>query len=285
MQTWNLPGQDLSATSTTFPTDESLDLPSPEDNYSPCGTWHASGNPVTGKPVHYQMYCGKWRNKVCLTCFGRRVSGFRSDINRAYLENNNEDFYVVMLDQSSATTLARRCTENNSEYRRFPTDLWDYIIFQPFEGCPESDLDWRDLDWEYLANTPKGRRPSGKLGVEKEEDEMGEDYEVLEIATVEYKAEAGVVQEAWRKAIEQTKFANPANPEQAEEAMNERIDFFSFWLAELGGEIVKTFFRKVKVPTNSSIEWIYEETLNEVDELNYLDKQRKTPDGSIYIPF
>lgn len=272
--TWTLPG-----TSTT-----QVDLPTESDSHSTCGTWHCSGNLIDGKPVHYQQWCEKWRHQECPTCFGRRKKRFESEITRAFLDHGEEEFYVVILSKSDASSLAKLCSANESLYRRFPTSLYDYLIFQPFLDCPSSDLDWRDLDWETLADTPKGRRPSGKLGVEKSEKETGPVYKA-EIMTIEYDAPAAIVKEAWKRAIEQTSDSNPHNPEQAEQCMNERLSYVAFWIADLGGHVIKAYYRNVMVPENSVLSWNNEETISELTELSYLDSPKKTDPGGIIIPF
>lgn len=257
----------------------------PTEDHAPCGTWHLSGNLLSGKPVHYQQFCEHWRDMECPACFKRRMRGLRGEINRAYLEGGEEDFHVVLLSELDASALARRCTLEGSLYKRYPTSLWDYIIFQPFLDCPETDMDWRVLDWEVLANTPKGRRPSGKLGVEEKKSKPSPNDYIAEILTAEYDAPAAIIKEAWRLAIEQTGSFNPHNFEQAEQMMNERLNYVSFNIAALGGIIIKTYYRNVRIPENSVLSWNKEETLSELTDLNQLDRGRFDEHGDIIPPF
>lgn len=259
-------------------------LPTEEDTHAPCGTWHASGKPETGKPVHYQQFCEHWRDEECPVCFKRRTRRLRSEIGRAYLEEGEEDFYVVLLSRPQASAFAKLCTLSGSLYRRYPTELWDYIIFQPFLNCPGSDLPWQDLDWKLLANTPKGRRPSGKLGVAKPKVNPGPVYKA-EIITIEYDAPAAVVKEAWKLAVEETSDANPHTPQQAEVEMNRRLIKVSFYIGQLGGKVIKQYVRTVNIAENSVLSWSYKDTIEELDDLVYLEMTEKTGHEGIAIPF
>jgi len=264
--------------------EQTFDLPTDEDGHAPCGTWHISGDPLTGKPIKYQQFCEHWRNRECPACFVRRVNKFRSRICKAYLELGEEEFNVVLLSEEDASELARKCSRNDSLYYRCPTSLYDYVIFQPFLDCPESDIPWRSLDWEELANTPKGRRPSGKLGAPKKVVVDPNAY-VAEVLTIEYDAPTSIVLEAWKRAIEQTKDLNPANPEQAETAINERLNYVAFWVAELGGKVLKSYYRNVRISENSVLSWSYKETVSGLLSLAKHDSSdldgREDPD----VPF
>ena len=260
-------------------------LPTDSDTHSVCGTWHCSGSLKDGNPVHYQQFCEKWRDRECLSCFKRRVRKFKFELGQAYLDYGEEEFYVVTLSEFAASELARRCVISGSLYKRYPTaDGVDYVVFQPFLDCPDSEMSWKDLDWELLANTPKHRRPSGKLVPVKAAVDEGPVYQA-EVMTIEYSAPAAIVQASWRAAIELTADFDPKTPEEAERAINERLNYVAFYLADFGGKIIKTYYRKVSIPENSVLSWNKKETLDAVSELAYLDLPRIDANGDPAAPF
>jgi len=134
-----------------------------------------------GGMVMQRMICGDWHE--CPDCRAVRVETFRAFADNAHAELGN-DLVIAIVTEQQWSSLRRKLSGRPS-YRKMPLegDTNAILIDQTQTHADLSvyeQLEYSDLDWDTLIETPKGKRPSGDLGRPYKEPEADEPTLVIE---------------------------------------------------------------------------------------------------------
>jgi len=184
------------------------------------------------------------------------------------------------MNKEDATRLTRQLRDKGAEYKRYPTEEGDVVLFdRALHNAGQEEIPLDDLDFEAMADTPEGRRFSGSLGNQPTPAEEGESISVRVELVIAEPGEGHTLAEAWEEAMRRTRELNPGfDKNELEDALSRRTQAYKAVLLEQGGIIHFTSTGHERVSSNSYIGWDY----NELDdrELWKMDLPRhiRTPD-------
>lgn len=238
-----------------------------------CGGWfNRHFDPETGRLVRKPYYCDLWRDKFCPECFNKRVDYLRGRAQRAVLdvwEDGERHLRLVKIENKrEANKLARKLSKD--DYLRLPTTDGDVFLMDD-ENNDAPEVDYKmvtDLDWERLASTPEKRNVSGNLG---KSEPLNED-EKVKVKSIIIHSDTTAEQErqALAQAAEETADLEPKTLEEAEEALEKRMEAFVDALMQAGGSILAS--RVISVQCRiSRISWLrYTEKMTIEDVPDYV---------------
>lgn len=226
-----------------------------------CGSWAARLNPANGGLIHYQWYCGYWRE--CPACFGRRVGQVKARIER--IVDAVSQVGIVEMGEEEGRKFVRYLRTIDQDYRRYPISLSSSIIFFDRQAVyengswiPESELILEDIDPALLSNTPEKKRWSGSLGkkIEEEKEDEGEKIvvSVKEFITADISWEDK--RSAWEEAVERTSHLSPGfDSEELSFAGWVRMKEWRNCIIERGGRVPVERSVRVSLSDNLYTDW------------------------------
>jgi len=219
-----------------------------------CGSFGWRVNPQTGQLFRIQYQCGLWRDG-CPRCLEARVRETQKRMQVASAQCDS--LSGIELDKDEADRFIRKLRYRNLDYARFPTEDSDTILFDyaaADELCSiEEAIHPDDLDAERLAETPAGRRTSGRLGLIDEDDE--EETATIEVDQVYVEAGTKAVDECVEEAVRETSDLDPRTIEELQLACDIRLQAFKDVVLRSGGRITHVQQAWAKVPINCVIDW------------------------------
>lgn len=194
------------------------------------------------------MRCGYWRE--CELCFQDRIQEFTDRFAVIWQKAEKSVWVIPGVSGAEANRIVRSLRKRQLLYWRVPTED-GYYIFS--EECSDKHLSMLcssdDFNWDLLASTPHGLRPSGKLGLTQKKEVIDEPSITVNIPDWHIELPEGVShQSAYNEAQERVELV----PLQfSAEVLAERVLAHKRALqevvAEMGGEITHKGSSKVRV--------------------------------------
>jgi len=267
-----------SSTVNALPTEESEKLEQMEIRRANCGQWSVRIDATTGGWKKHLHTCGQWRDHFCERCFQRRkeeVYGILMQI-----DEDCDSPVAIRVTPDEAKVLTRRMRDAGVNYRRFPTENGDVVIFDmsEFEWYGET-IQPGELDAGELANTPLRKRMSGRLGEKPpvvggdgDKDDPGEVITIKVESIVATAGQGHTLSEAWKVAMEKTRNLDPEfDADLLQWACWVRMSAYREAIVEMGGTINYVCTMNESVSSNSYTGWVYnEEDDEELGEMDLL---------------
>ena len=195
-------------------------------------------------------------------CFEHRKVVKLGLAHRAVLEARKDDkkLKLVQADKSTLDKLTRGIAK--SKYTRYPGEDFDTLLIVEDECGREGKTitydEISELDWDTLADTPKTRRASGKLG--RSNSSSGSKGDVTKVKVMSFVLHNDTTKEqeatALKAAIKATANLNPTTLAEVQQAVKRRQSAFVRELVKAGGKVLSGATRTIHVKCNlTRIAW------------------------------
>lgn len=239
-------------------------------------------NPNTKTKFSYEMRCGHWRKQEdrdhCKYCLADREEMFeeRGIRCRDFLDSN---LGILQMNGKAFSKLARKFRKNFVAYWRIPIENSEVIVlFDAFLYPGLSTLEYGDLNWHELCQTPPRKQYSGYLGYEKKDEvEKCDDDIIVRVKSIVPSSDlsSDEIDACWKETLRWTDHLSPVFDKEAIEwACAEVMEVFQNEIENAGGKIIHESTRYARV-SSKSYSWDFiPEHVPSKENLDKLMKQR-----------